>query len=124
VGVEREEHANAVTREGAKLIELLREAEGGCGVPYERALQVLDIDRRFLRPRVAIKVASDEVPVVGPSVVTVCGAVGTAEAFTLPDKIEEVGFLLVRKGQFPTGEEVDGVEVAEVGGIKSETSSV
>ena len=43
---------------------------------------------------------------------------GAAEAFTLSHEIKKVGFLLIGEGQFATGEEVNSVIVAEIGGCK------
>jgi len=118
VGVECEEHTNPIPREGTELVELFGEAEGRCCMRNQGALWVLDVDRGFLHPGVAIKIAANEFAVVRPGVIAISGAVRTAKALALVDEIEEVGLLLVGKGQFTAGKEVDGVVVAKVGGGK------
>jgi hypothetical protein len=82
------------------------------------ALRVFDIDRGFLHPVVAIKIAANEFAVVRPGVIAIGGAVRIAEALALVDEIEEVGLLLVGGGLFTAGKEIDSVVVAQVSGGK------
>src|SRR5689334_10180119 len=88
-GVQREEHAHAIAREVAELVELLGEAERGRGETDHRAVRVLDLDGGFLCPGMAVEVAADEVAVFGPHVVAVGGAVRAAEALALADEVQQ-----------------------------------
>jgi hypothetical protein len=115
-GVEGEQDTDAGAVEGAMLVDLVDDAEGGGQAAGDGVIGILDVDGDLVGPGMAIEVGADKISVFGPSIKGIGGAVGGGEATAVADEVEQVALLGVRNGEFAGGEEEEGIEVAEAGG--------
>src|SRR5260370_31229114 len=86
---------HSISREIAKLIDLIDDPKRRGQRVYSRIIPVLDIDGDFLGPGVSVEIGADQVAVLRPGVERVGGAVDASESFAVPHKRHQVGFLLI-----------------------------
>src|SRR5262249_19340165 len=81
--IECHQHAHVRPREVAELVELVDDMKVGADRAKAGELRIFNIDTSILRPGVAVKDATDQIAVFGPSIERIGRAVRTAEALAL-----------------------------------------